>query len=83
MQIISSMLLSFRYVWNFIAYIFSPNQFQFLLSKEESERNLPVMESRTPSVYLTYTFQLPDSLVLSSDSLHPCCGYCHALPHHS
>jgi hypothetical protein len=36
-------------------------QFQFLLSKEESEHNLPGMENRTPSDYLTKIFQLPDS----------------------
>jgi len=61
MQIISFMLLSLRYVWNFIAYIFPPNQFQFLLCKEESVHNLPGMENGIPSVYLTYTFQLPVS----------------------
>ena len=61
MQIIFSMLLSLSYVWNFSASVFPTNQFQFLLSKEESEHNLPGMENRTPSVYLTYTFQLPDS----------------------
>jgi len=54
-------VLSLRYIWNFIAYTFPPNHFQFLFSKEESEHNLPGMENRTPSVYLTYTFQLPDS----------------------
>lgn len=61
MKIITSVLLSLRYVWNFIAYVFPFNQFQFLLSKEESEHNLPGVENRTHSVYLIYTFQLSDS----------------------
>jgi hypothetical protein len=69
MQIISSMLLSLRYVWNFIVYIFPTYQFQCLLSKEESELNLPGMENRIPSVYLTYTFQLPDCHLFCHRSL--------------
>jgi hypothetical protein len=83
MQIISSMPLSVRYVWNSIAYIFVTNQFQFLLSKEESSHNLPGMENRTPAVYLICTFQLPDSCMFCHRSLCTLAVVSHAFPHHS
>jgi len=58
MQIISSMLLYLRYILNFIFSVFPTNQ--FLLSRVDSEPNLPGMANRKSLVYLTYIFQLPD-----------------------